>query len=54
MRKDKHLYTTIQISKEINKSIRDFCIKNGRIASTVTERMWSQYISASMSGSIIL
>jgi hypothetical protein len=54
MRKDKHNYTTIQVSKEINKSIREFCTKNGLVAGTLTERLWVQYISSSVSGSIIL
>ena len=54
MKKDKHQYTTIQVSKEINRHIRKFCIDNGRIASTLTEQLWVDYISSSMSGSIIL
>jgi hypothetical protein len=54
MRKDKHNYTTIQVSKEINKHIREFCIKNGMIASTLTETLWVRYISSSVSGSTIL
>jgi hypothetical protein len=54
MKRKKQQYTTIQVSKEINKSIREFCIKNGHIASTLTERMWIHYISSSVSGSIIL
>jgi hypothetical protein len=54
MRKDKHQYTTIQVSKEINKHIREFCIQNGLVAGTLTERLWVRYISASVSGSITL
>lgn len=54
MRKDKHLYTTIQVSKEINQHIRAFCDKHGLVASTLTEQHWVRYISASMSGSIFL
>lgn len=54
MRKNKNDYTTIQVSKEINKHIREFCMKNGRIASTLTEQLWVHYISSSVSGSIIL
>ena len=54
MRKDKHNYTTIQVSKEINKHIREFCIQNGLVAGTLTERLWVRYISASVSGSITL
>lgn len=54
MRKDKHKYTTIQVSKEINKHIREFCDKHGLVASTLTEQHWVRYISSSMSGSISL
>lgn len=54
MRKSKHKYTTIQVSKEINKVIREFCNTNGLIASTLTEQHWVRYISASMSGSLFL
>lgn len=54
MKKDKHKYTTIQISKEINKHIREFCSKNFVNAGPLTEHLWSDYISSSMSGSISL
>jgi hypothetical protein len=54
MRKDKHKYTTIQISKEINKHIRKFCKLESVNAGPLTERLWSDYISSSMSGSISL
>ena len=54
MKKDKHQYTTIQVSKEINKHIREFCKARGLIASTLTEQHWVRYISSSMSGSISL
>lgn len=54
MAKNKQLYTTIQITKEINNHIRQFCIDNGLIASTITERLWSHFISSSVSGSILL
>jgi hypothetical protein len=54
MAKKKQLYTTIQITKEINNHIRQFCIDNGLIASTITERLWSHFISSSASGSILL
>ena len=54
MRKDKHQYTTIQVSKEINHHIRKFCVDKGYVASTLTERLWRDYISSSMSGSISL
>jgi hypothetical protein len=45
-------YTTIQIRKEINEHIREFCKKYGIVASTVTENYWINKISGSMSGSI--
>jgi predicted DNA-binding transcriptional regulator len=54
MKKDKNQYTTIQVSKNINTHIREFCTKNGLVASTLTERLWVHYISSSVSGSIIL
>jgi hypothetical protein len=54
MRKDKNKYTTIQVSKEINKHIREFCTKNFVNAGPLTEHLWSNYISSSMSGSISL
>ena len=50
--KNKNKYTTILISKEINKHIRGFCTKHGMIASAVTELLWSKHISSSVSGSI--
>lgn len=52
MAKDKHSYTTIQVSKELNRQIRKFCEINGYVSSTLTERIWRDYISSSMSGSI--
>ena len=54
MRKDKHSYTTVQITKEINQHIREFCKLNGFVASTITEKLWSNFISSSASGSIVL
>lgn len=54
MRKDKHKYTTIQISKEINKHIRKFCKLESVNAGPLTERLWADHISSSMSGSISL
>jgi hypothetical protein len=54
MRKDKHKYTTIQVSKEINKHIREFCEKNFMNAGPLTERLWVNHISSSVSGSISL
>jgi hypothetical protein len=54
MRKNKEQYTTVQITKEINQHIREFCKLNGFVASTITEKLWSKHISSSMSGSIVL
>ena len=54
MKKEKQHYTTVQITKEINNHIRDFCKENGLVASSVTEMLWAKYISSSMSGSIVL
>ena len=52
MKKKKQPNTTIQVSKEINKHIREFCKVRGLIASTLTDQYWIGYISSSMSGSI--
>jgi len=54
MKKDKQYYTTVQIKKEINTHIRDFCKENGLVASSVTEMLWAKYISSSVSGSLVL
>ena len=54
MRKDKHQYTTIQISKEINRHIREFCKQNLTNAGPLTERLWANHISSSASGRISL
>ena len=54
MKRKKQPYTTIQVSKEINKHIREFCKAKGLVASTLTEQYWVCYISSSMSGSISL
>lgn len=54
MKKNKQKYTTIQISREISKHIREFCKEQGVIASKVTENYWSHLISSSVSGSIVL
>jgi hypothetical protein len=54
MRKNKHKYTTIQISKEINSHIREFCNRNFVNAGPLTERLWANHISSSASGSISL
>jgi hypothetical protein len=47
-------YTTIQIKKEINKHIKLFCEEHGLVASKITERYWTNLISSSMSGSIVV
>jgi hypothetical protein len=49
---DNQRYTTIQIRKEINEHIREFCKKHGIIASTTTENYWLSRISGSMSSSL--
>jgi hypothetical protein len=54
MKKKNTQYTTIQVSKEINKHIREFCKVHGLVASTLTEQYWMGKISSSMSGSIFL
>jgi len=54
MAKKKQPYTTIQITKEINHHIREFCKFHGFIAGTITEKLWSNFISSSMSGSTSL
>lgn len=45
-------YTTIQVKKEINDAIRQFCKEHGLIASFVTEKHWMMFISSSVSGSV--
>jgi hypothetical protein len=54
MAKQKNTYTTIQITKEINKHIKLFCEVHGLVASKITEKYWAHLISSSMSGSIVL
>ena len=54
MRKNNYEYTTIQVRKEINVHIREFCERNSLVAGTLTERLWVHYISSSVSGSISL
>lgn len=54
MSKEKSKYTTIQVRREINDVIRQFCKERGLIASTITERHWVNYISSSMSGSVFV
>jgi hypothetical protein len=54
MRKNKHEYTTIQITKEINKHIRLFCEKYSVMSGPLTETLWARHISSSLSGSIVL
>jgi len=41
-------YTTIQITKQINKHIKHFCKTHGVHASFITEKLWSNYISSSL------
>lgn len=41
-------YTTIQITKEINKHIKHFCKVHGVHASYITEKLWLNYISSSL------
>ena len=48
MGKVNHGYTTIQIRKEINVHIREFCKKYNVNASAITELMWTSYISSSL------
>jgi hypothetical protein len=40
-------YTTIQVTKEINKHIKEYCKSHGLVASAITERLWLQVISGS-------
>ena len=47
-------YTTIQVKKELNSHIKLFCQRTGLSASVITELMWNQYISSSLSGSVLL
>lgn len=48
MRKRQHTYTTIQVTKEVNKHIKEFCKKYNVNASTITEAMWENFISSSL------
>lgn len=41
-------YTTIQVSKEFLKVIKDFCNSTGRKLAPTTEIAWLYYISSSM------
>ena len=52
MGKKQPIYTTIQIRKDINEHIREFCKEHGWVASRITENYWLSVISASMSGSV--
>lgn len=52
MGKKQPIYTTIQIRKDINEHIREFCKERGWVASRITENYWIGLISASISGSI--
>lgn len=47
MKRTTHGYTTIQVKKDVNKLIREFCVKYNVNASTITEMMWENYISSS-------
>lgn len=47
MNPHKNPYTTIQIKKELNVHIKNFCKKYKVNASTITELMWANYISSS-------
>jgi len=53
-KKKNNIYTTIQIRKEINEHIKDFCKRQGIIAATHTENFWIGLISSSMSGSVFV
>lgn len=48
MRKKEHAYTTIQVTKTVNKYIKEFCKKHKVSASAITEMMWENYISSSV------
>lgn len=48
MKKRQHAYTTIQVTKEVNKHIKEFCKRYNVNASTITEMMWENYISSSL------
>lgn len=54
MGKKQPIYTTIQIRKEINEHIREFCKERGWVASKITENYWIGLISASVSGSVFV
>jgi hypothetical protein len=43
----KHSYTTIQVNKDINKHIKEFCKKYKVSAASITELMWVSYMSSS-------
>lgn len=45
-------YTTIQVRKDINQHIKNFCKDRGWTVASVTENFWLGLISSSMSGSI--
>jgi hypothetical protein len=47
-------YTTLQIRKDLNKHIKDFCKQSGTSAANITELLWNNYISSSLSGSTII
>ena len=43
-----NIYTTVQVRKDINKHIKAFCKKHNVSASSITEFMWTNYISSSL------
>jgi len=47
-------YTTLQITKEVNKHIRRFCTEHGVNASYITEKLWVHFISASLQIDVIV
>jgi|APGre2960657505_1045072.scaffolds.fasta_scaffold21833_4 hypothetical protein len=53
MAKKKNIYTTIQITKKLNKHIKLFCEEHELLTSKLTETFWSNLISSSMTGSIV-
>lgn len=42
------IYTTIQVTKQINKHIKEYCKTHGLVAANITERLWAQVISGSI------
>jgi hypothetical protein len=48
MSNNKNIYTTIQVRRDFNGHIKEFCKKYGVNASKITELMWVNYISSSI------